>query len=38
MRTGTAPEMSLERALDDHLLMETVYASVDRPVPAAAAR
>ncbi|HKE84323.1 MAG TPA: Gfo/Idh/MocA family oxidoreductase [Vicinamibacterales bacterium] len=38
VRTGAAPEMSLERALEDHLLMERVYASVDRLVPETAVR
>jgi predicted dehydrogenase len=28
IREGGAPEMSLERAMDDHRLMEQVYASV----------
>jgi predicted dehydrogenase len=27
IRSGTTPEMSLERAMDDHRLMEAVYAS-----------
>jgi predicted dehydrogenase len=38
VRTGAAPEMSLERALDDHLLMDRVYATVDRGVAVAAVR
>ena len=38
VRTGAAPEMSLERALEDHLLMDRVYATVERGVPAAAVR
>ena len=33
VRTGAPPEMSLERALEDHELMEQVYASLERPVP-----
>src|SRR5262249_11045091 len=37
VRTGATPEMSLERALEDHRLMERVYASVDL-VPEAAVR
>jgi predicted dehydrogenase len=28
IRTGTAPEMSLERAVEDHRLMDEVYRSV----------
>jgi len=32
IRTGRAPEMSLERAMDDHRLMEQVYAP-DLPLP-----
>ncbi len=35
VREGTAPEMSLERALEDHRLMDTIYAGLDAP-PAAA--
>jgi predicted dehydrogenase len=35
VRTGAPPEMSLERALDDHLLMDRVYASVERREPVA---
>jgi len=32
IREGRAPAMSLERALEDHLLMEQVYAELeDRP-------
>jgi predicted dehydrogenase len=27
IRSGTTPEMSLERAMDDHRLMDAVYAS-----------
>jgi UDP-N-acetylglucosamine 3-dehydrogenase len=38
IRTGAPPEMSLERALEDHLLMDRIYASLERPVPAAAVR
>jgi hypothetical protein len=30
--TGRAPEMSLERAIEDQLLMDQIYASLD-PVP-----
>ena len=30
VREGRAPEMSLERAIDDHILMDRVYASVNR--------
>lgn len=30
IRAGRQPEMSLERALEDHLLMDRVYASLDR--------
>jgi predicted dehydrogenase len=29
IREGTTPEMSLERAIEDHRLMDQVYASVD---------
>ena len=36
IRTGAPPEMSLERALEDHLLMDRIYTSLERPVPAAA--
>ena len=32
VRTGTPPEMSLERALEDHVLMEQVYGSLERPM------
>jgi predicted dehydrogenase len=28
IQTGRAPEMSLERAIDDHLLMDRIYASL----------
>ena len=38
IRTGAAPEMSLERALEDHLLMERIYARVERLVPETAVR
>jgi predicted dehydrogenase len=38
VRTGEPPEMSLERALEDHLLMETVYSTLERPLPAVAAQ
>ena len=31
IRDGRAPEMSLERAMEDHRLMEQVYASVETP-------
>lgn len=30
IRKGTAPEMSLERAMSDHRLMEQIYASIER--------
>jgi hypothetical protein len=30
--------MSLERALEDHVLMETVYSTLERSLPAAVAR
>ena len=29
IRTGEAPEMSLERAMDDHRLMEQIYDRAD---------
>jgi UDP-N-acetylglucosamine 3-dehydrogenase len=32
IRDGRSPEMSLERALDDHLLMNRIYACVDPSV------
>lgn len=32
---GRAPEMSLERAIDDQRLMEQIYAGLDQPGPAA---
>jgi hypothetical protein len=28
IETGSAPEMSLERAMDDHRLMDQVYATL----------
>ena len=31
VRTGRAPEMSLERAMDDQRLMDQVYQTIDRP-------
>ena len=30
IRSGGAPEMSLERAMDDHRLMDQIYATVER--------
>ena len=36
IRTGQAPEMSLERAMDDHRLMDQIYASLTASAPAAA--
>jgi predicted dehydrogenase len=30
IRTGSAPEMSLERAMDDHRLMDQIYAGIER--------
>jgi predicted dehydrogenase len=30
IRTGTVPEMSLERAIEDHRLMDQVYAGITR--------
>ena len=36
IRTGGAPEMSLERAMDDQRLMDQIYASVERSGPVAA--
>jgi predicted dehydrogenase len=39
IRTGRAPEMSLERAIDDQRLMDQVYASVEpRPLLATGSR
>jgi predicted dehydrogenase len=35
IREGRQPEMSVERASEDHLLMDQVYASLDRPALAA---
>jgi predicted dehydrogenase len=35
IRTGEPPEMSVERAMDDHALMDQIYASVDRGQPVA---
>jgi predicted dehydrogenase len=35
IRTGDPPEMSVERAMDDHALMDQIYASVDRGQPVA---
>jgi predicted dehydrogenase len=29
IHTGAAPEMSLERAIEDHQLMEQIYARVE---------
>ena len=34
-RTGRAPEMSLERAMDDQRLMDQIYASVEQSGPVA---
>jgi predicted dehydrogenase len=34
IREHRQPEMSLERAVDDHRLMEQVFATANRPVPA----
>jgi predicted dehydrogenase len=30
IRTGQAPEMSIERAMEDHRLMDQIYATVER--------
>jgi predicted dehydrogenase len=30
IRTGRAPEMSLERAMDDQRLMDQIYATTER--------
>ena len=30
IRTGSVPEMSLERAIEDHRLMDQVYAGIPR--------
>ena len=38
MRHGSAPEMSLERAMDDQRLMDQIYASVERPPQLVAGR
>ena len=38
IRTGSAPEMSLERAMDDQRLMDQVYASLAPADPLAVAR
>jgi predicted dehydrogenase len=38
IRDGGAPEMSVERALDDHRLMDQIYASIGQPLPADSAR
>jgi predicted dehydrogenase len=38
IRTGVAPEMSLERAMDDQRLMEQIYASLAPAKPIAVAR
>jgi predicted dehydrogenase len=38
IRDGRQPEMSLERALDDHRLMEQVYVTADEPIAPVAAR
>jgi UDP-N-acetylglucosamine 3-dehydrogenase len=35
IRTGQAPEMSLERAMDDQRLMDQIYATVERREPLA---
>ena len=32
-REGRAPQMSLERAMEDHRLMDQIYAGVARPPP-----
>jgi predicted dehydrogenase len=36
IREGRQPEMSVERASEDHLLMDQVYATLDRPARATA--
>ncbi len=33
IREGRAPEMSLERAIEDQRLMDQIYANLDRPAP-----
>jgi predicted dehydrogenase len=38
IRAGDAPEMSLERAMDDQRLMDQIYASVEQRGPVAVAR
>lgn len=38
IRTGSAPDMSLERAMEDHRLMDQVYASLAPEGPMAVAR
>lgn len=38
IRTGVAPEMSLERAIGDQRLMDQVYASLDEAIPQAEGR
>jgi predicted dehydrogenase len=38
IRDGRAPEMNLERAIDDQRLMDEIYASLDRPDHLAVAR
>ena len=35
IRTGRAPEMSLERAMDDQRLMDEIYASIESGAPVA---
>jgi predicted dehydrogenase len=35
IRDNGRPEMSLERAMDDHRLMDQIYAGLDRQEPAA---
>ena len=37
IRTGAAPEMSVERAMADHVLMDRVYATAQAQSPASAA-
>jgi hypothetical protein len=32
-RSGAQPEMSLERAMDDHQLMDQIYGSLRSPNP-----
>jgi hypothetical protein len=38
IRTGAAPEMSLERAREDHVLMDHIYATADVDTGAEAIR